>query len=128
MEGGTGLKLLFHYMGRHLRRIGLGITVKVAAAFLELLIPYVLEYIIDRLAPQGRAAPVIAWGLVMAGLAWSVRWGNIFAAQRVSSIMGADLILVLEDGRITGAGRHGELLERCPVYRDIYQSQMGDLA
>ena len=52
---------------------------------------------------------------------------TVVAAQRVSSIMGADLILVLEDGRITGAGRHGELLERCPVYRDIYQSQMGDL-
>ena len=80
------MKLLFHYMGRHLRRIGLGMTVKVAAAFLELLIPYVLEYIIDRLAPQGRAAPVIAWGLVMAGLAWSVRWGNIFANQSAAAV------------------------------------------
>ena len=86
MEGGIELKLLFHYMGRHLRRIGLGMTVKVAAAFLELLIPYVLEYIIDRLAPQGRAAPVIAWGLVMAGLAWSVRWGNIFANQSAVAV------------------------------------------
>ena len=73
-------------MGRHLRRIGLGMMVKVAAAFLELLIPYVLEYIIDRLAPQGRAAPVIAWGLVMAGLAWSVRWGNIFANQSAVAV------------------------------------------
>ena len=53
---------------------------------------------------------------------------TVIAAQRVSSIMAASLILVLENGRITGAGRHEELLERCPVYRDIYQSQMGDLA
>ena len=53
---------------------------------------------------------------------------TVIAAQRVSSIMAASLILVLENGRITGAGRHEKLLERCPVYRDIYQSQMGDLA
>ena len=73
-------------MRRHLRRIGLGMTVKVAAAFLELLIPYVLEYIIDRLAPQGQAGPVIGWGLVMAGLAWAVRWGNIFANQSAVAV------------------------------------------
>ncbi len=73
-------------MRRHLRRIGLGMTVKVAAAFLELLIPYVLEYIIDRLAPRGQAGPVIGWGLVMAGLAWAVRWGNIFANQSAVAV------------------------------------------
>lgn len=61
-------------------------TVKVAAAFLELLIPYVLEYIIDRLAPRGQAGPVIGWGLVMAGLAWAVRWGNIFANQSAVAV------------------------------------------
>lgn len=61
-------------------------TVKVAAAFLELLIPYVLEAIIDRLAPQGRAGPVIGWGLAMAGLAWAVRWGNIFANQSAVAV------------------------------------------
>lgn len=80
------MKLLFHYMRRHLRRIGLGMAVKVAAAFLELLIPYVLEYIIDRLAPQGQAGPVAGWGLVMAGLAWAVRWGNIFANQSAVAV------------------------------------------
>ena len=80
------MKLLFHYMRRHLRRIGLGMTVKVAAAFLELLIPYVLEYIIDRLAPRGQAGPVVGWGLVMAGLAWAVRWGNIFANQSAVAV------------------------------------------
>ena len=63
------MKLILHYMRRYLRRIGLGMTVKILSAFLELLIPYVLEYIIDRLAPWGQAGPVAGWGLVMVGLA-----------------------------------------------------------
>ncbi len=75
------MKLIFQYMGRRIRRISLGMAVKTLAAFLELLIPYVLEYIIDQLAPKGQAGPVIGWGLAMAGLAWAVRWGNIFANQ-----------------------------------------------
>ncbi len=75
------MKLIFQYMSRRIRRISLGMAVKILAAFLELLIPYVLEYIIDQLAPKGQAGPVIGWGLAMAGLAWAVRWGNIFANQ-----------------------------------------------
>ena len=46
-------------------------------------------------------------------------------SQRTASIMGADLILVLDDGRLVGKGTHGELLETCPVYREIYDSQFG---
>ena len=45
-------------------------------------------------------------------------------AQRVSTILDADLILVLDEGRLVGAGTHGELLETCPVYRAIADSQM----
>ena len=33
------------------------------------------------------------------------------------------MILVLEDGRVAGKGTHSELLQRCPVYREIYDSQ-----
>ncbi len=80
------MKLILHYMRRYLRRIGLGMTVKILSAFLELLIPYVLEYIIDRLAPRGQAGPVAGWGLVMVGLAWAVRWGNIFANQSAVAV------------------------------------------
>ena len=46
-------------------------------------------------------------------------------SQRTSSIQRADLILVLEDGRLAGKGTHAELLERCPVYREIFDSQYG---
>ena len=44
-------------------------------------------------------------------------------SQRASSIMHADLILVLDDGEVVGQGTHGDLLERCEVYREIYRSQ-----
>ncbi len=44
-------------------------------------------------------------------------------SQRTSSIMGCDLILVLDDGRLAGVGKHEELLSSCPVYREIYESQ-----
>jgi ABC-type multidrug transport system fused ATPase/permease subunit len=44
-------------------------------------------------------------------------------SQRTASIMNADRILVLEDGRLVGNGTHGELMEHCPVYREIYDSQ-----
>lgn len=44
-------------------------------------------------------------------------------SQRASSLKHADQILVLEDGQIADKGRHEELLERCDVYREIYESQ-----
>lgn len=44
-------------------------------------------------------------------------------SQRTSSIQHADLILVLEDGETVGIGTHGELLESCAVYKEIYDSQ-----
>ena len=52
---------------------------------------------------------------------------EIVIAQRVSSLMGLDEILVLADGKIIGKGTHGELLRTCPEYRDIARSQMGEV-
>jgi ATP-binding cassette subfamily B multidrug efflux pump len=53
----------------------------------------------------------------------------LIVAQRVSTIVDADQILVLEDGRIVGRGRHAELIENCPTYREIIDSQFtGDEA
>ena len=47
----------------------------------------------------------------------------IVVAQRVSTIIDADQIVVLEDGEIVGLGRHDELLESCPTYQEIVVSQ-----
>ena len=52
----------------------------------------------------------------------------IMIAQRVSSVMGMDMILVLDNGRCIGCGTHEELLKTCGAYREIYQIQMGDMA
>lgn len=48
---------------------------------------------------------------------------KIVVSQRASSVMGADMILVLDEGRQVGLGTHAELLETCAVYREIYNSQ-----
>jgi ATP-binding cassette subfamily B multidrug efflux pump len=49
----------------------------------------------------------------------------LVVAQRVSTIATADQILVLEDGRPVGLGTHDELLESCPTYAEIVESQIG---
>ena len=49
---------------------------------------------------------------------------KIIIAQRISSVMEADRILVLDEGKITGIGTHAELLEQNKEYREIYESQM----
>ena len=48
---------------------------------------------------------------------------KIIIAQRISSVMDADMIIVLNDGRITGVGTHEELLSSNEEYREIYESQ-----
>ncbi|GHU78094.1 ABC transporter ATP-binding protein [Spirochaetia bacterium] len=50
---------------------------------------------------------------------------TIIVAQRISSVMHSDHIMVLEQGRILGYGIHEELIETCPLYREISLSQMG---
>lgn len=47
----------------------------------------------------------------------------LIVSQRAASILYADLIIVMDDGKVVGQGTHGQLLENCPVYREIYDSQ-----
>lgn len=49
----------------------------------------------------------------------------ILIAQRITSVMDTDKILVLDDGEIIGMGKHQELMENCGVYQDIFRSQLG---
>lgn len=49
---------------------------------------------------------------------------KIIVAQRIGTIMDADLILVLEKGKIVGSGTHKELIENCKVYQEIAYSQV----
>ena len=50
---------------------------------------------------------------------------KIIIAQRVASVMDADLILVMEGGRIVAAGNHNELLDTCSIYKEIHDQQTG---
>lgn len=51
---------------------------------------------------------------------------TVLIAQRVSSLRHADLILVLDDGQVIGAGNHDQLMKNCEEYRIIAETQMGD--
>jgi len=50
---------------------------------------------------------------------------KLIIAQRISSVMNADRIIVMEDGKINGFGTHEELLKNNTIYRDVYESQTG---
>ncbi len=51
---------------------------------------------------------------------------SMIVAQRVGTIMDADKIVVLENGNVAGIGKHHDLLDTCPVYRDIVHSQLSE--
>ena len=51
---------------------------------------------------------------------------QIVVAQRISTVLSADCIVVLDEGRVVGRGTHGELLATCPAYREIALSQLSE--
>ena len=50
----------------------------------------------------------------------------MIVAQRIGTIMDADQIIVLDEGRVVGKGTHRELLDTCDVYREIAMSQLSE--
>jgi len=64
--------------------------------------------------------------LIQDGMARMLSHTTVFIiAQRVSSVVEADQIMILEGGRVSAVGTHRELLQSSPIYREIYQSQVG---
>ena len=51
---------------------------------------------------------------------------KIIVAQRISTVMNADQILVLDEGKLVGIGKHKELLKTCNTYREIAESQLNE--
>jgi ATP-binding cassette subfamily B protein len=65
--------------------------------------------------------------LVREGLARELSGTTVVVvAQRVASVLRADQIVVLDEGRVAGVGTHLELMEACPTYREIAQSQLSE--
>jgi len=51
---------------------------------------------------------------------------QLIVTQRAASAMRCDIIYVLDRGCVVGSGTHAELMEHCPIYREIYVSQLGE--
>lgn len=50
----------------------------------------------------------------------------IIVAQRISTVLSADQIVVLDEGRVVGKGTHAELMDGCEEYREIAMSQLSE--
>jgi ATP-binding cassette subfamily B multidrug efflux pump len=50
---------------------------------------------------------------------------SFIVAQRISTVLNADKILVIEKGRLAAQGKHAELMHSSPIYQEIYESQLG---
>ncbi|MGL4536882.1 MAG: ATP-binding cassette domain-containing protein, partial [Weissella cibaria] len=51
---------------------------------------------------------------------------KIIVAQRIATVMNVDVIVVLDNGKMVGAGRHAELAQTCPAYQEVMRSQLSD--
>ena len=79
----------------------------------------VLDEATAYIDPENEALVQRAVGQLVAGKTVLV------IAHRLSTITGADQIVVVNDGRIEATGKHQELLDTCPLYREMWQAHMG---
>ncbi len=76
------LKLILRYLNRYRASVVLVVTVKFLGTMSELMLPYILEHIIDNVVPTGQIRPVLFWGLTMAACALLTRYLNVTANRR----------------------------------------------
>ena len=51
---------------------------------------------------------------------------SFVVAQRISTVLNADKIIVIDKGKIVAEGKHAELIKSSPIYQEIYESQLGN--
>ena len=74
--------LIFRAMSRYPRAVAMSIFIKLLATISELMLPYILEHIIDDVAPLGNLQATVLWGLLMFGAALLCRQLNVSANRR----------------------------------------------
>ena len=57
---------------------------------------------------------------------WMINSTNLIVAQRISTVLNADKIIVIDEGRIVAEGTHNQLMQSSPIYQEIYASQLGN--
>jgi ATP-binding cassette, subfamily B, multidrug efflux pump len=57
---------------------------------------------------------------------WMQGRTSFMVAQRISTVLNADKIVVIDEGRITAQGTHEQLMQTSPIYQEIYESQLGN--
>ncbi|MBR3494497.1 MAG: ABC transporter ATP-binding protein [Clostridia bacterium] len=86
------MRYLWKYLKAWRLKIMLGMGLKLSATLLELLIPYVMEHLLDHVVPRGETAPVLLWGGAMILLACCVRFVNV-TANRMAVLIAKENIL-----------------------------------
>ena len=88
------MKLIWKYMREHLRRISVGMSIKLLGTLGELSLPYILEHIIDRVVPLGQIRLVVYWGILMIIMSVLTRFFNV-TANRMAVAVSKDSIFKL---------------------------------
>ena len=73
------MKFIFSYVKKYRWMVTGVILLKIAATFLELLLPYILEHLIDKIAPTKSMPQIVFWGVMMIALAFAIRFLNVKA-------------------------------------------------
>ena len=109
------LKRAGKYIGRHKGKMLCALLLSALGSIATLYIPKITQWVLDEAVPNKDTGMIGRMALLFAGI----------IAQRISSMRDADLILVLEDGRVTEQGTHRELLEKKGYYWQTYCLQYG---
>ena len=84
------MKHIFGYLGQHKGRLAGGVTLKTAGSLAELVLPLILAYMIDTVAPTRSVAALVWWGIAMLLVSAAAFFGNV-AANRMASRVGRDV-------------------------------------
>ncbi len=91
------MKFIFSYLKKYLWTVALVMLIKCLGTFGELMLPYILEHLIDEVVPQKQMAPVIAWGVGMIVLAVFVRQFNVKANRLAVKVAKSSIYEIRRD-------------------------------